>query len=151
MNRCMRNDTTADAAIIGAGIAGIATAYYLSILNPGCRILLIESLVPMSFTSAQSGENYRNWWPHPLMTEFMDRSIDLLEAIAGDSANGISLNRRGYALATRHNSIDDMVRSLHTGYGSAATSIRDHSRYADYAHSLGVNTTGVDIVSGRDV
>jgi glycine/D-amino acid oxidase-like deaminating enzyme len=112
---------------------------------------LIDSLTPMSFTSAQSGENYRNWWPQPLMTEFMDHSINLLHSIADDPASGIALNRRGYALATRQDSIDDVTRSLYTGYGTAATSIRDHTRYADYARSLAEFEGGVDIVSGKKV
>jgi glycine/D-amino acid oxidase-like deaminating enzyme len=43
-----------------------------------------------------------------------------------------------------------MVRSLHTGYGTAATSIRHHARYADYAKSLADFKDGVDIVSGKD-
>jgi glycine/D-amino acid oxidase-like deaminating enzyme len=147
----MRQAGTEDVVIVGAGIAGIATAYYLSIEMPGCRIALVDSLAPMSFMSAQSGENYRNWWPHPLMTEFMDRSIDLLDAIVGATGNRIAINRRGYALATRQVSIDDMARSLHAGYRTAATSIRDHTRYADYEKSLKEFEEGVDIVSGKNV
>lgn len=50
----------------------------------------------MALTSAQSGENYRNWWPHPTMVAFTNRSIDLMEEIAKDSGNNIiNMNRRG--------------------------------------------------------
>ena len=41
--------------------------------------MLIDAGQPMGLTSAASGENYRNWWPHPVMTEFTDRSIALME------------------------------------------------------------------------
>ena len=62
-------DTT-DIAIIGAGNIGIAVAYYLVAHHGLTRIVLLEPGDPMAMTSAQSGENYRNWWPHPVMTAF---------------------------------------------------------------------------------
>ena len=46
-------------------------------------------------TSAQSGENYRNWRTHPVMTAFTDHAIDFLEAIARQSGNRIGMTRRG--------------------------------------------------------
>jgi D-arginine dehydrogenase len=67
--------TDCEIAVIGAGIAGIAAAYYLAIRHGRTRIALIDAGQPMGLTSAASGENYRNWWPHEVMTEFTDRSI----------------------------------------------------------------------------
>jgi glycine/D-amino acid oxidase-like deaminating enzyme len=46
--------------VIGAGIAGIACAYYLTTQARYRNIVLVDPLQPMAFTSAQSGENYRN-------------------------------------------------------------------------------------------
>ena len=91
-------------AIIGTGIIGIATAYYLATRQGITDVLLIDAGPPMAFTSAQSGENYRNWWPHPSMVDFTNRSIDLLEDLARESGNRINMNRRGYAqrALTRH-------------------------------------------------
>jgi len=60
----------ADVAIVGAGSVGIATAYYLAVEHGLRDIALIDARDPLSLTSAQSGENYRNWWPHPVMTAF---------------------------------------------------------------------------------
>ncbi|NNM13072.1 MAG: FAD-binding oxidoreductase, partial [Gammaproteobacteria bacterium] len=97
-----------DVAIIGAGLAGIASAYYLTKRNPALRIALIDHRLPLSFTSAQSGNNYRSWWPHPVMQKFMQRSIDLMDEIAVISDNAIKLNRSGYLLASRNNTIDDV-------------------------------------------
>lgn len=118
---------TADVAIIGTGIVGIATAYFLA-KNHGVRnIVLIDRDQPMYFTSAQSGENYRNWWPHPSMVALTNRSIDLLEAIARESGNRINMNRRGYSLATRETNIDQIIQELHNGLGEAAAhDIRYH-------------------------
>ncbi|BBK40051.1 FAD-dependent oxidoreductase [Allostella vacuolata] len=112
-------------AIIGAGIVGIAAAYYLA--AAGRRVALVEAGQPMALTSAQSGENYRNWWPHPVMTELTDRSITLMEAIARETGDRIAMTRRGYALATRRARPDDLIDQLQVGYGAeAAARVRIH-------------------------
>ena len=114
--------------VIGTGIIGIATAYYLAKNHRQTQIILIDRDQPMAFTSAQSGENYRNWWPHPAMVAFTNRSTDLMEEIARDSGNRINMNRRGYALATRETDIDELVAQLHDGLGeSAEKMLRYHS------------------------
>lgn len=106
--------------VLGAGIVGIATAYYLAKNHGQTDITLVDRDQPMAFTSAQSGENYRNWWPHPTMVAFTNRSIDLMEEIAQGSGNRINMNRRGYALATRETDIDPLVAQLHDGLGESA-------------------------------
>jgi len=63
----------------------------------------------MSYTSAQSGENYRNWWPHPVMTAFSNRSLSLMEDIARGSTNEILLTRKGYLLATRESERAELI------------------------------------------
>ena len=93
--------TQVDIAVVGAGIVGIACAYHLALSERRPKVALIDPLAPMSLTSAASGENYRNWWPHPVMTAFTDYSIDLMEAVARESDNRLHMTRRGYALATR--------------------------------------------------
>ena len=95
-------------AVIGAGFAGIATAYYLCTKYKKSSVLLIDSRPPMSFTSAQSGDNYRNWWPHPHMVNFINYSTDLMESIALESPDVMHMTRRGYALTTRRTDIDDL-------------------------------------------
>ena len=88
--------------ICGAGIAGIAAAYHLASDGGNDDIVILEAANPLSLTSDKSTEGYRNWWPGPdaAMTSFMNRSIDLLEAIAGASGNRINMNRRGYLFAS---------------------------------------------------
>jgi len=97
-------------AIIGAGNIGIAVAYYLVTQHDLRRVVLIDSGEPMTLTSAQSGENYRNWWPHPVMTAYTDHAIDLLEDVARRSRNRIHMTRRGYALVTRRDRPEDTAR-----------------------------------------
>lgn len=85
----------------------------------------------MTYTSAQSGNNYRNWWPHPTMTQFTDYSIDLMEQLAVETCSSLNMTRRGYALATRDKNIDDMISGLHIGYGDAGGDrIRIHEQAA---------------------
>lgn len=112
----MSAESRVDVAVVGAGIAGIATAYYLSTRHHVASVLLIDSRQAMSFTSAQSGDNYRNWWPHPTMVDFTNDSIDLMEGLARESSNIFRMTRRGYALATRRKTIDDLVAELYDGY-----------------------------------
>jgi sarcosine oxidase subunit beta len=94
--------STADVVICGAGIAGISTAYHLSVRLGVESVLLIDERPPLSLTSDKSTECYRNWWPGPGpgMVQMMNRSIDLLEHLADVSGNRFNLNRRGYLFAT---------------------------------------------------
>ena len=69
----------------------------------------------MSYTSAQSGDNYRNWWPHPVMTAFTNDSIDELDRLTQDSGDVFNMTRGGYALATRRDDISDFTASLQPG------------------------------------
>ncbi len=94
--------STADAVICGAGIAGIATAYHLTVKHGLKNVILIDERPPLTLTSDKSTECYRNWWPGPgdAMVSFMNRSIDILEELAHESGNIFKLNRRGYLYAT---------------------------------------------------
>ena len=94
--------TSPKIVICGAGIAGIAAAYYLAVEHGRPDITIVEEGNPLSLTSDKSTEAYRNWWPGPdrAMTAFMNRSIDLMEEIARATGNRINMNRRGYLFAT---------------------------------------------------
>lgn len=145
----MQRTPAGDDLVIGAGIAGIATAWSLMKQDKTRKIVLVDALSPMSFTSAQSGENFRNWWPHPLMTDFTDHSIDILEQIVKSANGGISINRRGYALATRSDNIGELLQSLHSGYSSkSGTLVRQHDDAGSYQHAQTVFADGVDVCSG---
>jgi len=140
---------SADVLVIGAGSVGLSAAYYLKQNHPTLSVLLVDNAEPLSLTSAQSGENYRNWWPHPLMKRFMDRSIDLMEGIANDTNNLINLNRKGYLLATRDPSPHAILDNLAATY-TDPDSLRWHSVGESYAATLSKGSmdqvTGVDIL-----
>ena len=145
-------------AVIGAGVAGIAAAYYLCTEYRKKSVLLIDSRPALSFTSAQSGDNYRNWWPHPVMVDFTNYSIDLIERIAVESSNVFNMTRGGYAVATRRSDIDALIADLHAGYGAAASGLlRFHSGSSSKSYRAPVSSDwagapdGVDVLSNRSL
>jgi len=84
-------------AICGAGIAGISAAYYLVLQQVDAEIILIDRQTPLSYTSSKSGENFRDYWPHPSMEALSSHSIDLmvdLQKAYGEDA--FQLNFSGY-------------------------------------------------------
>ncbi len=148
----------AEILVLGAGLAGIATSYYLCTKYKQASVLLIDCRQAMSYTSAQSGDNYRNWWPHPTMTAFTNQSIDLMEQIARDSSNVFAMTRRGYLLATRDEDIDKIIDSLHVGYRrSPEDSIRIHAEPTPSSYAASVSSDwesaprGVDVLSNQEL
>jgi glycine/D-amino acid oxidase-like deaminating enzyme len=121
---------TAEVVICGAGIAGVATAYHLT--ARGCRdVVLVDERPPLSLTSDKSTECYRNWWPGPgdAMVAAMNRSIDLLEALAHESGNVFRLNRRGYLFATADPSrVPALCRAAEEAAALGAGPVRRHDR-----------------------
>lgn len=151
----MKKIEDAEIVIIGTGIVGIATAYYLCKKYKRKSVLLLDSRDPMSYTSAQSGDNYRNWWPSELMTQFTNHSINLMHDIARESSNILQIKQRGYALATRRKNIDGLLETLESNYKNSSGLIRNHNSQVSsfYMNSLNDDWTrtldGVDIVSNK--
>lgn len=145
-----------DVAIVGAGNVGIAVAYYL-VKEQGIRsVALIDARDPMSLTSAQSGENYRNWWPHPTMTAFTDHSIKLMEQMDVKTAGRLNMTRGGYSLVTRRKQPEDLIEDLYRGYRDSSAKIRIHeSALTNYETPLRTPwqtaPDGVDVVLNRDL
>lgn len=92
--------SSADVVVCGAGIAGVATAYFLAVVEGVRRVVLCDPRPPLTLTSDKSTECYRNWWPNAPMIELMNRSTDLLDGWADHSGNAFNLNRRGYLYVT---------------------------------------------------
>lgn len=119
----------ARAVVCGAGIAGIAAAYHLSVKRGLRDVVIVDELPPLSLTSDKSTECYRNWWPGPgdAMVALTNRSIDLLEAIARESDNRILLNRRGYVFASADEArVESMRRSARASCALGAGELREH-------------------------
>ena len=151
---------TADVVICGAGIAGIAAAYQLTVRHGLSGVVMIDDQPPLSVTSDKSTECYRNWWPGPgdTMVRFMNRSIDLLEELAAESGNRFVMNRNGYAYLTA-----DPARAAELERGAREVSklgageLRIHRGRTDdppypeeHFDELEPGLTGADLVLDRD-
>ena len=122
---------TAEVVICGAGIAGIAAAYHLTVRHGLKDVVLIDERAPLSLTSDKSTECYRNWWPGPgdAMVSLMNRSIDILEQLARESGNAFHMNRRGYLFATADpGRVSDFVRAAQEAEALGAGPMRLHDR-----------------------
>ena len=150
---------TAEVVICGAGIAGVAAAYHLTVRRGVRSVVLVDERPPLSLTSDKSAESYRNWWPGPGddMVALMNRSIDLMEELARESDNVFLMNRRGYLFATARP--EQIERYLEAGRDAAARGVgplRVHrSPGGDYRPSPATGyegqPTGTDVVTDRSV
>ena len=145
--------------ICGAGFAGVAAAHALVTAFGADDVTLIDRDRPLSLTSDKSTEAYRNWWPGPdwEMTAFMDRSLDLIEAIARATGNRINLNRRGYVFASADPSKFEFLATMAQlaearGAGAARFHHTANSVYTPSPeHGFDLALTGADIVTDRDM
>ena len=147
----------AEVVICGAGIAGVAAAYFLSVRHGVKDIVLVDERSPLSLTSDKSTECYRNWWPGPgdSMVGLMNRSIDLLEEIADESANRINLNRRGYLFATAEEErIEQLMAAGEEAGELGAGELRCHEHSSGHyqpsaASSFSGHPIGSDLLLGK--
>jgi glycine/D-amino acid oxidase-like deaminating enzyme len=150
---------TADVVICGAGIAGIAAAYQLTVRHGLSGVVMIDDQPPLSVTSDKSTECYRNWWPGPgdTMVRFMNRSIDLLEELAAESGNRFVMNRNGYAYLTADAArAADLERGAREVSALGAGELRIHRGRTDdppypeeHFDELEPGLTGADLVLDR--
>ena len=137
----------AQVVVIGAGIAGIATTYQLTIQGV-TDIAVVDPRPPLSLTSDKSTECYRNWWPNRPMVGLMQRSIDLLEQIADESGNFIGLSPRGYLFVTASSDrLDEMTRQAHVTSSFGAGQVRKHPGPIPYDHAR----DGVDVFDAAEL
>jgi sarcosine oxidase, subunit beta len=147
---------TPDVVICGAGIAGVAAAHFLS--KAGLKnILLLDERSPLSLTSDRSTECYRNWWPDAEMLALMNRSIDLIEALADESGNAFRMNRRGYLYVTaEEKGIANLETASKQISSLGAGPLRVHSSSSLYYQAIAQEgfhnqPTGADLLVGNEL
>jgi glycine/D-amino acid oxidase-like deaminating enzyme len=147
--------TTAEVVICGAGIAGIAAAYHLTVRRGARGVVLVDDRPPLSLTSDKSTECYRNWWPGPddAMVALMNRSIDLLDDLARETGNVFRMNRRGYLFVTADpDRVPQFIEAARERAALGVGPVRLHTRPgADYqpapADGFEDQPTGADVVT----
>lgn len=104
---------SAEVVIIGAGIAGISTAFHLSVRNGLTDVIIVDPRPPLTLTSDKSTECYRNFWPNAPMVGVMNRSIDIFEDLATETDYGF--NQNGYLFVTgKGATLDEMAAQVET-------------------------------------
>jgi sarcosine oxidase subunit beta len=144
----------AEVVICGAGIAGISVAFFLA--REGVReILLVDERPPLTLTSQYSTECYRNAWPQPAMRALMDRSVDWLEKLAGESGNRFRLNRRGYLyVVTQEAARERLLQRAAQLQGAGLRPMRvwkAQSSQEMERSQEGSEATGADLLLGSEV
>lgn len=146
----------ANIVICGAGITGVSAAYFLA--RSGIKdIVLVDERPPLSFTSDQSAECYRNWWGDPAMLGLIDRSIDLMEELAETSGNVFQMNRRGYLYITGDEaSVPALKKRSELISKLGAGQLRTHTLMADTYHPVANDeiigqSSGADLLLGTDI
>jgi sarcosine oxidase subunit beta len=123
---------TADAVVIGGGIVGVATAFWLS--RAGLYTVLVEMRDGLStLTTANSIECFRAQFTEPAMAELARASIDVFERfddVIGLPGYDISLRQQGYLFVTDEpDRIDDLkaVVATHRALGVTDSEFLDHA------------------------
>src|ERR1044071_8991265 len=146
-----------DVVICGAGIAGIAAAYHLSVKRGIKKVVIVDEREPMTLTSDKGTQGYRNWWPGPddTMLKLVSHSIDLMEDSATRSGNAFRMNRRGYLFATAMESkateLEATARQV-SSYGMGELRVhKSHGAYMPHrAEGFSDAPTGADLLLGDE-
>jgi sarcosine oxidase subunit beta len=125
---------TADAVVIGGGIVGASTAFFLS--KSGLRVILVEKRDALSsLTTAASAECFRTQFTEKPMADLALASVEMFENfrdIVGLPGIDIGMNQKGYLFVTDDpDRVPDLEKAIKT--------------YKD----LGV--TGSELICGSDL
>jgi sarcosine oxidase subunit beta len=122
---------TADAVVIGGGIVGVATAFWLS--RAGLDTVLVEMRDGLStLTTPNSIECFRAQFTEPPMAELALPSIEIFESFAeviGIPGYDISLRHQGYLFVTDdEDQIDELKAAVakHRALGVTDSEFLDH-------------------------
>ncbi len=125
--------------VVGAGMAGVATAFHLAAANRARGVVLVDEREPLTLTSNKDLGGYRNWFtgPDPAMVRFMNRSIDLLEALVDAGGGTVRMSRRGYVQFTRDPArLEAMARDAAAVSAHGAGPLRRHPGPEPYAPAV---------------
>jgi sarcosine oxidase subunit beta len=122
---------TADAVVVGGGIVGVATAFWLS--RAGLDTVLVEMRDGLStLTTPNSIECFRAQFTEPPMAELVQPSIEVFENFAevvGLPDYDISIRHQGYLFVTDDpDMVDDLKAAVdkHHSLGVADSEFLDH-------------------------
>lgn len=152
----MPQTPNSDITILGAGIAGLSTAYHLAVKHNLKNITLVDERAPLGLTSSRGTMAYRNWFPGPgdAMVQLMNRSTDLLQEIDAETNHALRLSQNGYMYFTARPSQIETWRNLaRDGAQRGVGEFREHSNAQSYLPSpvpTHSRVNGVDLITDPD-
>lgn len=90
----MKNQKTADVVIIGAGIIGAATGYYLA--KRGCKVIVLEKRFPCFGSTGRCIGGIRAQFSHDLTIRIMLKSIAMFQKLDQELRDDIEWYAGGY-------------------------------------------------------
>src|SRR5438128_1851962 len=131
--------------ILGAGMAGLATAYHLAVKHKVKNITLVDELLPLGLTSSRGTMAYRNFFPGPgdAMVRLMNRSIDLFQEIDTETNHAIQLSQNGYMYFSAQSSQIEKWRAL--AIDAQQRGVGEFREHSDVVTTLVVPRDGTDL------
>lgn len=146
--------STPDILILGAGMAGIATAYHLAVKHNLKNITVVDERAPMGLTSSRGTMAYRNLFPGPgdAMVQLLNRSIDLFQELDMESNHAFNLSQNGYIYLTAQRSQIEIWRTLAQDAAQRGVgAFREHSTADTYIPALVATSHVPPVPDGIDL
>ncbi len=107
---------TADAVVVGGGILGVGTAYYLSQMGFG-KVALLEKQTLGAGSTGKSAAVVRTFYSNDVCLKLARRAIDLFHHFHEELGEDIGFKKIGYMVITDDPSTVDRVIALQKNYG----------------------------------
>jgi sarcosine oxidase subunit beta len=140
---------TADAVVIGGGILGASTAYYLCQLGFG-KIYILEKHTLASGSTGKSAAVVRSFYSNEVCVKLARRAVDLFEHFHEELGEDVGFNQIGYMVITNHPESVDRVVALHKKHGirSERLSAEDVKKMMPHMNVEGIIAAGYEPDSG---
>lgn len=162
----MPSPLTPDILILGAGMAGLATAYHLAVRQHIPNITIVDERPPLGLTSSRGTFAYRNLFPGPgdAMVRLLNRSIDLFQELDITSHHVFNLTQNGYLYLTAQPAQANIWRALAQDAATIGVGpLREHHTKDNYVETFRWNVssptlanaspslTGTDLITNPDI
>ena len=144
----MSNEETVDIVIVGAGVIGVATAYYLQKNNPSKKILLVDSyLASGQSNTAMSAAAVRNMFASSTNQLLTDTSIKYFEHVQNEIGYDLMFEKTGYLWLLSeeqfsHESVKLWIKRMKES--NISCKVYDKKQLKELIPNLNVDFTGDD-------
>ena len=107
---------TADAVVIGGGILGVSTAYYLCQLGFG-KVTLLEKHTLASGSTGKSAAVVRSFYSNEVCVKLAKRAVTVFNEFKDELGEDVGFTNIGYMVITDDPSTVDRVLELHRKHG----------------------------------